>query len=138
MNDRVFIDTNIFVYAHDRSDPVKRDRAREVIFNIYRFGNAVISNQVLAEFFQVFVQKFRLPYADALKELHFMSRCPVVEQSVGLVVSATSLFSRYSLSFWDAMIVAAAMEASAGALYSEDMQHGLDIEGVRVVNPFSP
>jgi predicted nucleic acid-binding protein len=137
MSDKVFIDTNVFIYAHDRSEPVKRDRARKLLFDAYRSDRAIISAQVLAEFFHVFAVKFGFPYADTLKELHFMSRCPVVEQSVGLVVSAASLFSRYSLSFWDAMIVAAAVEASAGVLYSEDMQHGLDVEGVRVVNPFS-
>ena len=92
--DRVFLDTNIFIYAHDRGNQKKRDRARGLIFDAYGAGRAVISAQVLAEFFHVCTGKLKLPYVDALKELHFMSRAHVVEQSTALVVSAASIFDR--------------------------------------------
>ncbi len=78
-----------------------------------------------------------MPYTNAVKELHFMSRCTVVEQTISLVVRAASLYARYSLSFWDAMILAAAIGAGADRLYTEDLHDGQVIEGVQVVNPFS-
>ncbi len=136
MSDRVFLDTNIFIYSHDKEDAAKRKTARNLIFTTYLKGAAVISAQVMAEFFRVYTEKMEFPYAVAIKELHFMSQCRVIEQNIALVISAASLYSRYSLSFWDAMIVAAAVESSAEILYSEDLQSGQEIEGVRVMDPF--
>lgn len=136
MSDRVFLDTNIFIYSHDHKDAVKRKAARDLIFTSYKTGTATVSTQVLSEFFRVYTGKLKLPYTAAIKELHFMSQCRVLEQNIALVISAASFYSRYSLSFWDAMIIAAAVESSAKVLYSEDLQSGQEIEGVRVVDPF--
>lgn len=136
MSGRCFIDTNIFLYAHDVNFLEKRDSARQLITDEYSSGTVSISTQVLAEFFQVFAGKFKLPYVVALKEIHFMSRCRVIEQTLSLFFSGTALFKRYSLSFWDAMIVAAALEASADVLYTENLQHGMEIESLTIVDPF--
>ena len=58
-----------------------------------------------------------MPYISGIKELHFMSRCRVVEQTLSLLLAGTTLYSKYSLSFWDSMILAAAVESSAEILY---------------------
>lgn len=137
MSGRAFIDTNVFLYAHDKHNKKKRATAREKIFTLYKTGYCAVSTQVLAEFFQNFVGKFKLSYTDALKELHFMSRCLVVEQSLSLLLAGTTLYNEYSLSFWDSMIVAAAIEAEAGILYSEDLNQGQVFHGVKVVDPFT-
>lgn len=136
MSDKCFLDTNIFLYAHDTADLKKRILARKLIQDVYNAGICIISTQVMAEFFQNFVAKFGHPYADALKEMHFMSRAPVIEQSLSLLLSGAKLFMEYSLSYWDSMIIAAAAEGDAAILYSEDLQHNQIISGVKVVNPF--
>ena len=136
MNGRAFIDTNVFLYAHDEHNKKKRAIARDLVFTLYKTGDSVVSTQVLAEFFQNFAGKFKLSYADALKELHFMSRCKVVEQSLSLLLAGVSLYNEHSISFWDSMIIAAAIEAEAEILYSEDLNHGQLFHGVKVINPF--
>ena len=136
MSDRAFFDTNIFLYAHDGNNLSKQTTARELIFRKYRAGTCAISTQVLAEFFQNYVVKFGNSYINAIKEMHFMTRCPVIEQTISLVISGVSIFSKHSISFWDSMIIAAAKEAAAETLYTDDMQHGQEIEGIRITNPF--
>ena len=137
MSDRVFLDTNIFLYAHDVGARQKQRIARNLIFKTYNAGIGAISTQVLAEFFQIYVIKFGNSYIDALKELHFMSRCRVIEQTQSLIFSGISIFNEHALSLWDSMVVAAAIEFQASILFSEDMQHGQEIRGVKIVNPFS-
>lgn len=136
MSDRAFLDTNIFLYAHDSIDQEKQAIAKELIFKEYRSRQCSISTQVLAEFFQNYVVKFGNPYIDALKEMHFMTRCRVVEQTISLLVAAGSIFHKHSISFWDAMIIAAAAESGSTILYTEDMSHGQQICGVEITNPF--
>jgi len=136
MKGRVFFDTNIFLYAHDNNNPGKRGIARDLILNEFKTGNCAVSTQVLAEFFQIYVGKLKMPYINAVKELHFMSRCSVIEQTISLIVSGAALYSQHSLSFWDSMILAAAIKASAEILYTEDMNSGQEIEGVKIINPF--
>ena len=65
-----------------------------------------------------------------------MSSCFVIDQTISLIVSGTAIHRQYSLSFWDSLILAAAIEASAEVLYSEDMDSGQEIGGVKIVNPF--
>jgi predicted nucleic acid-binding protein len=136
MSDRSFLDTNIFLYSHDRDDHEKQEIAQNLILMEYGRDGCCISTQVLAEFFQNYAVKFGLETTDALKELHLMCRCPVIEQSISLIVRAVRIFTENGLSFWDSMIVAAALEGGAEILYSEDMQHGLVIDTVRIMNPF--
>jgi predicted nucleic acid-binding protein len=136
MSGRTFIDTNIFLYCHDTADPGKRRIARDLVFREFKLGRCAVSTQVLAEFFNVFVVKMQKPYIDAVKELHFMCRCTVIEQTVAVLVTGSSIHSKYPLSFWDSMIVAAAVESSAETLYSEDLNHGQKIESITVVDPF--
>jgi predicted nucleic acid-binding protein len=137
MSDKSFIDTNIFLYCHDQDYSEKRNIARDLIFREYESGSCAISTQVLIEFFQNYVVKFGNSYIDAIKEMHFMSRCSVIEQSLSLLMSGISVFSKHSLSVWDAMIIAAAKEADSKILYTEDMRHGQIIEGVKITNPFT-
>ena len=136
MNGRYFVDTDIFLYAHDNSSQKKQIIARELIYQVYSTGSAVISTQVMAEFFQNFAVKFKRPYSDVIKEMHYMSRCKVIEQTMSLLLEGARLFNRYSVSLWDALIIAAAAEAGAETLYSEDLQYDQVISGVKIVNPF--
>ena len=136
MSDKCFLDTNIFLYAHDNSAKQKQKIARELTFQVYKAGSCAISTQVMSEFFQNFVVKFKRPYADALKEMHFMSRCPVIEQTLELLLEGSKIFNKYSISWWDSLIIAAAAESGADILYSEDLQHNQIFGGVKIINPF--
>lgn len=131
-----FLDTNVFVYAYDDADPVKRDRARDLIVHT---PHVVISAQVLAEFYQVTTRKLAtpLPPDRAVEVLAEMSQLEVVPQDAALVRSAAALSRSAGLSLWDAMIVRAAATAGCAVVLTEDLDAGSTLDGVRIQNPFA-
>ena len=128
-----FIDTNVLLYLLS-SDTAKADRAERLLAQ-----GGVISVQVLNEFANVARRKGALAWPEVIDILSLVRRrCSVVPVTQAVHDCGMALVQRHSLSLYDAMIVAAALEAGAGTLYSEDMQHGLRIERVlTVVNPFA-
>lgn len=131
-----FVDTNILLYAMSTAsdETAKRQRARELLAQ----PGWGLSIQVLQEFY---VNATRPPqpamrHEDAEATILQLLLRPVAECNAALVLEALRLKARYQLSYWDAAIVAAAMQLGATALYSEDLQAGQVFEGVRVVNPF--
>lgn len=139
MSDRFFVDTNILVYMFDQE---ARDKARHSI-SLIRQGlltrKAVISFQVVQEFFNVAFRRLkpRMTQAEAEQFLAMTLRpLMAVRSSYGLYSKALQLTGNNSLSWYDALIVAAALEAECRILYSEDLQHGQKFSDLRVVNPF--
>ncbi|WP_420464526.1 PIN domain-containing protein [Panacagrimonas sp.] len=133
MTVRCFVDTNVLLYAlSDRaSERSKRQRARALLAS-EPFG---LSVQVLQELF-VNARKGGVD-PDALDAvLAELRRVPVIESSLSLFDTAVALHRRYEISYWDAAIVAAALELGARTLYSEDLSHGQRYAAVQVVNPF--
>lgn len=133
MTVRCFVDTNVLLYAlSDRaSERSKRQRARALLAS-EPFG---LSVQVLQELF-VNARKGGVD-PDALDAvLAELRRVPVIESSLSLFDAAVALHRRYEISYWDAAIVAAALELGARTLYSEDLSHGQRYAAVQVVNPF--
>ena len=137
MNARVFVDTNILVYAHDAAAGAKHTLAKSLLSELWRGRNAVISTQVLQEFY-VTVRKKVLNVEDgklAKRWLnHYLTWATVVNDGAS-ILRAIEIEQRYQLSFWDAMIVQAAKESGATVLYSEDLNHSQLLAGVRVHNP---
>ena len=133
-----FVDTNVLVYADDRSAGVKRDRARELIRSALRDGRARLSTQVLAEYFAVATRKLGLSSAAARRRVEIYAALTVLRPSVDDVLAAIDLHRLHDLSIWDAMIVRSARAAGCRVLYSEDLQHGRSFDGVLVVDPFRP
>jgi len=135
-----FVDTNLLVYARDDADPWKRDRAREVLTRLWQTGNGRISHQVLVEFYATVTRKLKpgLPREDAMADVRELSVWKPVAHSKPLFERAWHLEDRYGFSWWDSLIVAAALASDSSTLLSEDLQHGLLIENLRVVNPFHP
>lgn len=135
---RAFVDTNVFVYAHDLGEPAKREVALELL----RAPGAevVISAQVLAEFFVVVTAKLAtpLPVDVAAAQVEVLSQLPVVPIGRDVVVEAIELHRSASLSYWDAAIVAAARRAGCATVLTEDLADGQVIAGVAIRNPFSP
>lgn len=139
MSGRCFLDTNIFVYSMDGSDPAKAAVARELIRTHLSRRTGVISFQVVQEFFNVASKRFQSPLSgDDETAYLFTVLAPLlaVHSSTGLYSAGLRLSRRYRISWFDSLIVAAAIEARCAVLYSEDLQNGAVFEGVRVENPF--
>ena len=136
MKERVFLDTNVLIYADDLDAGDKQARARELLGAAIRDQNGVLSTQVLEEFFVVATRKLGVEAGVARRKVELLSTLDVVSIQVPHVLSAIDLHRLNSLSFWDALIVTCAAAAGCVRLYSEDMQHGATLAGVRVENPF--
>lgn len=138
--DRAFFDTNIFLYCFIETEKAKATVARRLLEQHVTAGSCVASYQVWQEFiaaglrksnhkpasFETLSSAFQLLAA----EIH------IVHSSDALFARAYQLWSRFQFQWYDSLIVAAAVEAGCDVLYSEDMQDGLDIDGMRIINPF--
>jgi predicted nucleic acid-binding protein len=131
-----FFDTNILVYTDDASTPAKQKRASALFDEHFSAGNAVLSLQVLQEYFSATTRKLSLATEMAQDRVRIFSLGNIVRFAVNDVILAIELHRLTKISFWDAMIVHAARIGGAKVLYSEDFQHGAVLGGVRVVNPF--
>ncbi len=138
MAGRTFFDTNVLVYLFDADAPRKQARAQEVLQASLEHAMAVISTQVLQEFFVTVTRKLArpLPSADAESALRRLMELPVVQVDPDLILTAAVSARRDRISFRDALILATASAADCGEVLSEDLQHGRSFGRVRVVNPF--
>ena len=139
MNDRFFLDTNILVYAWGKSMPSKQVIAARLLEEAIDSGTGIISYQVVQEFFSVAFRRFTpvMSRVDAEQVLALTFRpLLAIHSSYSLYAKALELIHRYSLSWYDSLIVAAALEADCQILYTEDIQHGQKFQSLRVVNPF--
>ena len=141
MKDRYFLDTNIFIYAIDTTPALKRKRsiARQLINDCIINETGVISIQVLQEFYQVSTHKLQKPLSneEALEYLRFISVLDTVHPNFEMVVAGIQIHEKHHISFWDALIVQAALTAECSRLFSEDLQHGFEINGLTIENPYS-
>ena len=134
-----FFDTNVFVYEWDAADPRKQRVARELVREALRTQRACISTQVVQECLNVLLHKGRVTLPPDAVQLYLEAvLAPLVRvgASVPLYQHALALRSRWALSFYDALIVAAALAAGCDRLLTEDLQHGQRIETLVVENPF--
>ena len=138
MTGRIFVDTNILVYALDRSALAKHEIARRLVGQLWVSGAGALSTQVLQEFYVTVTRKIPnpLPPATARAELRAYVQWPVELIRAETVLHASSLAERETLSFWDALLVVCAARSGADVLVTEDLQHGRRIEGVLIKNPF--
>ncbi|MFA5569137.1 MAG: PIN domain-containing protein [Trueperaceae bacterium] len=136
---RVFFDTSVLVYLFDRAAPEKQARARELLDRHSRDGSLVLGTQVLQEFFVATTRRLSTPLglSEALGIVRKLAVFPIVRVDPDLIVSAGERTTREMVPFWDALIVEAALAASATRLFSEDLQHGQTISSLIVENPFT-
>jgi predicted nucleic acid-binding protein len=132
-----FFDTNILVYSDDRSSPEKQEQAITLFSAHLRAGTAVLSLQVLQEYFSAATRKLKVPADKAQQKVEIVARCKVVRLESNDVIRAIELHRLSQLSFWDALIVQAARLSGAVTLYSEDLQADSVIAGIKVINPFA-
>ena len=133
---RSLLDTNLLVYADAADEPAKQRRAIQLITEQRAAGNAVLSTQVLREYVNVALRKLRLPPALVRERLAFYARFDIVPATAELIAGALDLHVLHSFSFYDALILQAAIVSGCKCLFSEDMQSGATFGGVRIVNPF--
>ncbi len=139
MSDRIFVDTNVLVYAYDRSEPEKQRRALEMLDRLAVTGAGMISTQVLSEFFVAVTQKIAAPLSvdeayDRLK--NYLQSWTVVDLTGMIVLESARGVRDHQFNFWDAQIWAAARLNQASVVFSENFNVGAVTEGVRFVNPF--
>jgi predicted nucleic acid-binding protein len=139
MSDRFFLDTNVFVYSFDQTAPAKAQKATELIRKAIATQKGVVSFQVVQEFFNVALRKFAQPMktADAEQYLSTVFRPLLgVHSSQTIYAEALRLQSQSLISWYDSLIVSAAIQAQCDVLFSEDLQHGQRFGSLRVTNPF--
>lgn len=133
---KVFIDTNILVYAADKADPGKREKSRSLLRSLRSGRIGVISTQVMQELYVTCVKKLGIEPIAAKSLAHALRNFETVTIDPALIEEAVDCSILNRLSFWDALVVVAAEKARCETLWSEDLNHGQIIRGVRVENPF--
>ena len=136
MSALAFFDTNILVYTDDGLSPEKQAQAISLFKDHQRRGTAVVSLQVLQEYYATVTRKLGFDPELAQRKAEMLAQGNVVRFEARDVIAAIELHRLTRISFWDAMIVHAARLAGASVLYTEDLQHGAVLGGVPVVNPF--
>lgn len=134
-----FLDTNVFIYSLERLDERKADKADRLIETGIATGNATISFQVVQEFLNTAIRKAEVSLTTDEMKMYLNSvLTPLyrVQPSRMLYQNALEIQGRFRFSFYDSLIIAAALEANCIILFSEDMQHGQKIEGLTIENPF--
>jgi len=135
---KAFFDTNILAYEFDKSEHRKQALAVNLINEWRPSGRMIISTQVLQELYVVLTQKLKPPLKEEIAEeiIQNYSKLDVVIVDPSLILNGISIKRKYKISFWDALIVAASRRAGCKILFTEDLSHGMRIEGIEIVNPF--
>jgi len=139
MSGKFFLDTNVFAYTFDTTAPAKAKRAVRLVRSAVDTGKGIVSYQVVQEFFNVAFRRFRQPMSVAEAEQYLITvfrPLLAVHSSPALYVESLRIAGKHRLAWYDSIIVASALEGQCDTLYSEDFQHGREIEGLKIENPF--
>ena len=131
-----FLDTNILLYAYDLDAGIKRERALEIVEQGWKqLGQTAVSVQVLQEL-HVIMELRGIPRLEIHQLVRDYTLWPVVDNTLSLLQGGIAEQSRWQLSLWDSMILAAARASGASQLITEDFSHGQDYGGIKAINPF--
>jgi len=136
MANRSFIDTNILVYAEASDAPLKQRAALSLLKGLFDDGLGVLSTQVLQEYCNVALKKLKLSAAYVRSQLDFYEQFEVVQVTPAIIHAGLDLHQTRSVAFFDAIVLASAHAAGCDRLWTEDMNAGEMVNGVRIVNPF--
>ena len=140
MSGKFFLDTNVFVYVFDPTAPAKARKAARLVREAVDTGKGIVSYQVVQEFFNVGFRRFAQPMSVAEAEQYLITvfrPLLAINSSPALYVEALRIAGKHRLAWYDSIVVASALEGRCETLYSEDFQHGREIEGLRIKNPFA-
>ncbi len=138
MKGRIFLDTNVLVYALDNENVAKQDKAKSILNEFYNNNNYFLSTQVVQEFCNVVLKKIE-PGVPEGKLSEFISTLPLERVrmvDINTITTALSVKAKYRYSFWDSLIIAAAIHAECGVLYTEDLKHQQMVDSLKIINPF--
>ncbi|MEV4318661.1 PIN domain-containing protein [Actinocrispum sp. NPDC049592] len=137
-DDLVFVDTNVLVHAYDETDAVRGPVAERIIRELWRSDRGVLSTQVLQEFYSVATKKIKKPlsHREARQLMADYSEWCVMHTDAQLLVSASALAEKHQISWWDSLIIEAALRSGATTLLSEDLQDGRAFGTLTISNPF--
>jgi len=138
MSVRSFFDTNILVYGDDGTHRAKQQRALDLWETHRRDGSAVVSLQVLQEYFVITTRKLKVDAAKARRKVELLGQADVAVPDLRDILAAIDLHRLHGFAYWDAHVLRTAKQAGCSVIYSEDWQHGRDVDGVRIINPFRP
>ena len=138
MKGKIFIDTNILIYAHDLDAGGKNEISADLMLNLWENRMGIISTQVLQELFVNITQKIPKPLnvKSAKEIINDLLKWEVVINDGESIVKAIEIQLRYKYSFWDSLILEAAISSETTVLLSEDFSDGQIVEGVKIKNPF--
>lgn len=139
MTARIFVDTNVLVYRHDASSPAKQSRADDWYRLLWQQRTGRLSYQVLQELYSTLTRKLKpgLDAAKAQQIVRSLAAWRPTSVNLPILERAWSLQASHTVSWWDALIVAAAQMGECSVLLTEDLQHGRMFDAVRVVDPFA-
>jgi predicted nucleic acid-binding protein len=139
MSDKFLIDSNIIVYAYDKNEPAKQSIAQKILTSAIKEEFAILSVQVLGEFFVVVTRRIKNPLSvyEAEKIVNILATLPVSEIDLLLVKRAIETQKEYGISYWDSLIMATAERAGCSKVLSEDLNEGQIYNNVIVENPFN-
>ncbi len=131
---RIFLDSNIWIYALNQCQDMRKHQIANVLANQ---TGLYLSTQVINEVSVNLIKKGKFK-EDQIQNLiqGFYQIHNIIELDINILLKASQLRTKYSLSFWDSLIIASALAVNIQQLYSEDMQHGLIIESLHIINPF--
>jgi predicted nucleic acid-binding protein len=139
MTGRLFVDTNILIYALDPADPAKRQVSADLLRQTIRSHTLTLSPQSLNECYRVLTQRRRLmPAEDARAYLRTLAPWAIAPLDAATTERAWAVQDEAGLGWWDSLMVAAALGAECRLFVSEDMHDGAAVDGMRIANPFSP
>ncbi len=135
---KLFLDTNILIYAYDISAGKKNEIARKLVVDLWETQSGCLSTQVLQEFFVCVTKKIPKPLdINRAKEIvHDLLNWNIVVNDGGTIIKAINIHLDYKFSFWDSLIIQSAINGGAETLYTEDFVGAEKIKGVEITNPF--
>lgn len=137
MNGRSFVDSNVLIYAYDVDAKRKHTVANQLLVELWQTRTGVLSLQVLQEFYVNVTRKIPAPLSKSAARMAISRYVPwCVAVTAGEVLYASEIEERFRISFWDALIVAAALKCGADRIITEDLSQGQMIAGIRIENPF--
>jgi len=136
MNARSFFDTNVLIYADDKSARAKQQRALDLIAEHRRARTGVVSLQVLQEYFVTVTRKLHVDAGVARRKVELLAEFDVATPDLRDILAAIDFHRLHKLSFWDALVLRSAKQAGCSVLFSEDLQDTRELDGVVIVNPF--
>lgn len=136
--DKVFVDTNVLVYAYDIDAGRKHIIALSIMKDLWQSGLGILSIQTLQEFFVTVTGKIASPLETPVAKeiIKKLSKWDIITNDMEIVLEAIDLHDRYKFSFWDSLIVASVLAGGAKAILSEDLSDAQTIKGITIKNPF--